>query len=153
MTINRFRNIVIANDEGATKSDFLQFTQRTDNLLQSHSAALTYLRVELARIRPGMADYLIRVSTPKSVSAKPVVVTIRGNKQFSTGAGAERVAVVIARELSTRTSKQHEGKHSTDWDWDKTNVEHLGQMLVNQLKFFSAHHQLTLMRFSTDALA
>lgn len=144
MTIEKLRNVVIASVE-ADCSDFIRFEQRVDNLVSSESGALTYLRVELARIRAGMNDYLIRVSTPKSATTKPIIVTIRGNKQFSTSAGAAKVASVIAREMSTRGDKQH--------DWDAVNIEHLGKMLVNQLKFFNQHNQSTLLRFSTDALA
>lgn len=146
MAIDKLRNMVIASSsDEASWSDFLLFSQKVDNLITSQSGALTYLRVELARIRAGMNDYLIRVSTPKTAGSKPIVVTIRGNKQFSTSQGAEKVAMVIAREMSTRGDKQH--------DWDKVNVEHLAKMIVNQLKFFTVHNQSTLLRFSTDALA
>ena len=153
MDPTRFVRASIVEADADTASDFLRFEMPEDKLFSgvSESAALlSYLRVELSRMRPGMADFLIRVSTPKlqaedMAKKSNVMVTIRGGKVYSTPEGAQKVATVIAKQMSTRGDDTH--------NWESADLEHLGNMLYGPLRFFSSNHSSTKLQFSTDALA
>lgn len=144
-------NITIIEANESLASDFLRFEQPEDKLFcrSESAAALSYLRVELARIRPGMADFLIRVATPKSaesdVKKSNVMVTIRGSKQYANNEGAAKIALTISNQMHARGDDTH--------DWSAADVEHLGRMLMAPLKFFASNVNSTTLRFSTDALA
>ena len=108
---------------------------------------LSYLRVELDRLRPGMADYVIRVSTPlyEGVEKTNTVISIRGNRSLAKYESVKKLANVIAQEMLDREDSTH--------SWDNCDVEHLADLLANFLKFFSITTNADRLQFTTEALA
>lgn len=144
--MKRDRHIVVPELSCSPPSAFLLFAQDRDSLLQSsESSSLSFLRVEMVRIREGMSDFLLRVATPKFSGNRTTVITLRLNRNHSKLDGASSTASVIAREMSSRGD--------TSFDWDSLDTEHLGKMLLPRIKYFSSDTQLTLLRFTTDALS
>ncbi len=140
----------IVNEVEKNYSDFLTFSRPID-IFTAKSAednvdfALTYLRVELVRLRAGMQDFLIRISVPKLGSEKNSIVTIRGNKSLASLEGGKKLASTFINEMKKRNNAAH--------NWDSVNVEHFAKMLIPQLKFFGINSNVELMHFSTEALA
>lgn len=135
------------NEPRHTPSDYLTFSQANDAFFSQSAGIpkLTYLRVELARIRPGMADFLIRVGTPRYDSEKKsTLVTLRGSRAMAKFEGAQGAARVLIREMQKRGDKTHA--------WDTADLEHLAQMLSLPLKMFTLNTTMELLRFSTEAL-
>lgn len=135
-------------------SDFIAWNQKED-LFAAQAAdekpaaasllGLSFLRIELLRIRPGMADYLMRVSTPKTKDTKQhVIVTLRGNKRQGTPSGAAGTARVIVAEMKKKEDKSHK--------WEGANTEHLAKMLLAPLKFFAVNTNCQKVLFTTEAL-
>lgn len=113
-------------------SDFLKFT--------SESISFTYLRIELTRIRVGMTDFLIRVGAAKSNT----FITIRGGKKLGSKQENLALAKLIAKEFQSKKDESH--------TWDKTDVEHLANMMFPTLKFFTGNSHISQLKFSTEAL-
>ncbi len=137
----------VITEAQAGDNAYLQFTRDADRFFSESDATprLSYFRVELARIRPGMSDFLMRVSTPKYEEAqKSIVVTLRGTKDMAKYDGALGASRVLIREMGKRGDKTH--------DWSTADEDHLAQMLAIPLKTFSLNPNIDLMRFSTEAI-
>ena len=122
--------------EGAAKSE------------SAGEVQLSYLRVEFVRLRAGMADYLIRLATPRyadtAVKKNNTVVTLRANRSHGSLMGAKKVAKVISSEMVKREDETHA--------WSGIDADHLAQMLLVYLKFFTVNSSLERMQFTTEAL-
>lgn len=106
---------------------------------------LSYLRVELDRLRPGMSDYIIRVATPEYEGIKSnTVISIRGNRNLSKYEQVKKLADVIGKEMAEREDGTH--------DWEDLDTEHLADLLASCLKFFSATVNADKLQFTTEAL-
>lgn len=140
-------------------SSFILFSENKGFLESSESAEsdidknrpaipqLSYLRIELDRLRPGMADYIVRVSTPlyEGVEKSNTVVSIRGNRSLAKYESVKKLADVIAQEMRDREDATH--------NWDNCDVEHLADLLSNFLKFFSVTTNADRLQFTTEALS
>lgn len=132
-----------------THSPFITFT-RKDDLFRAEAADLTapgisFLRVEMARVRIGMADYLMKVSTPKTSAGKSnTIVTLRGNRRQASGSGLLSTAKVIIKEMKAR------GDETTNWD--AINPDQLARMLAPSLKYFATNANAVSLAFETEAL-
>lgn len=143
-------NIKLHKEPADKLSDFVLFQQPLD-VFKAESAEealpqLSYLRLELARVRSGMNDFIIRASTPtvKTAAKSNTVVTLRGNKSLAKLQGVNQLVELIASEMSTRGDKTH--------IWETVNKEHLIKMLYPTVRFFSTNPNLDLLRFTTEAL-
>lgn len=127
-------------------SPFVLFSTSDDSEEMQESLQLSYVRVEFQRMRPGMQDYIIRVSSPKysNVEKSNTVLSIRGNRGLTK---YERLKV-----LATTVKEQMVERGDATFDWKNLDVEHLTDMLVSPVKYFSMNTNLTLMRFTTEAL-
>ena len=137
----------IHNEPNRTPSEYLAFNLPAESHFSAAlgSSTLSFFRVELARIRPGMSDFLMRVATPKySKEDKNTVVTLRGSKAMAKFDGARGAARVLIREMKKRNDKTH--------SWDNADEDHLAQMLSLPLKAFALNTNMELLRFSTEAL-
>lgn len=107
---------------------------------------LSYLRVELDRIRPGMSDFIIRVATPKyeGVKNSNTILSIRGNRNLSKYEPVKKLAEVIGKEMQEREDETH--------DWASLDTEHLADLLASCLKFFSVTTNTDKLQFTTEAL-
>jgi hypothetical protein len=143
---------IVVKTIDARLSDFLLFQTRLDKFqAQSAESAeapiphLAFLRVELSRLRPGMSDFLFKVSSPgPTPGAKPTVVTLRGERSFAKLEGLVKAANVIFKEMKKREDDTHA--------WDNADAEYLAKMLVNQCKFFILNLNTETLSFTTDAL-
>lgn len=135
------------------------FTERRDrisNYLTSFSAdekeaskelpPLTYLRVELHRVRAGMSDFIVRIATPKDLTSQEdnTVVSIRGSKTLAKYEGVKTLSKVLAEEMQKR--------NDTTYDWSKANLDNISDMLFGALKYFSANVNIERLGFMTEAL-
>jgi hypothetical protein len=164
----------VIEDQSIVHSDFLTYSRKMD-LLVSESRVLTstsdsddgssgsgteedqekrhkgpglsYLRIEFARIRSGMTDYLMKVSTPKyDLPGKSnVIITLRGGKKQGTPAGIEGTAKVIARQLLK--------KGDSTFDWENVNIDHLTKMITPAMRFFAVNNNAESMQWTTEAIA
>lgn len=106
---------------------------------------LSYLRVELDRLRPGMSDYIIRVATPEYEGLKSnTIISIRGNRNLSKYDQVKKLADVIGKEMAEREDATH--------SWEDLDTEHLADLLASCLKFFSATVNADKLQFTTEAL-
>lgn len=140
--------IKILNEPNHKPSAFLTFSKPID-LFKAQSdvtnVKFSYLRVELARIRAGMQDYIIRVATPKVEGKKSnVIVTLRGNHSLASGEGLLNTAKVIGEQMQKRGD--------TTFNWENLNIEHLSKMLQPYMKFFASNSSIENMQFITEAL-
>lgn len=143
-------------------SDFIKFNLSADVAETSLSAddeedaaakdvettfpKLSYLRVECDRVRPGMGDFIIRVSSPKYASVKSnTVLSIRGDRRFTKFDEIRKFAGLVASEMARRGDKT--------FVWENLDVEHLANMVVGALKYFASNVNLKTIAFSTEALA
>jgi len=107
---------------------------------------LSYLRMELVRIRAGMSDFIVRVSTPKSANQvkSNTLITLRANKQHGSLKGVRDMAQTISKEMHLREDSTHK--------WDTTDLTHTTKLLFPYLKFFSSNLAVESMQFTTEAL-
>lgn len=144
-------DIQLHQEPNNTPSEFLRFEQRLDKF-NSMSAEdtkmprMSYLRIELARIRTGMNDYLLRVSTPrfKGDSKSNTIITLRGNKGLGNLQGCAKIAKTIADQMVKREDSTHA--------WGALDQDHLAKMLLPSLKFFTSNTSTDTLRFQTEAL-
>ena len=140
-------------------SEFLCFNSRNDKFerLQadmqvsesddmSELPKLGFLRLELHRFRPGMSDFVIRVSSPKfdEVNRSNTKLSIRGNNELAKVDGVKKLAEKIGQEMH----KEEDDTHA----WDKLNTEHLTKMLVEQFRHFVKFKHCETLCFQTEAL-
>jgi hypothetical protein len=137
-------------------SPFLRFAEQK-GMLASHSEEskmpkpdmpqLSYLRIELDRLRPGMADYIVRVSTPlyEGVDKSNTVLSIRGNRSLAKFEAVKKLADVIGKEMIEREDATH--------DWENFDSEHLADLIANFLKFFALTANADRLQFTTEALS
>jgi hypothetical protein len=153
---------VIKEASTTAYSDFLMFREKIDRfdslslLAESPEAAkalvdqqdkmfhLAYLRIEMTRVRTGMADFIFRASSPGPDGKSHAVVTIRGNRDFGKPEGCDAAARVIFREMEKRGDASHK--------WSKANVEYLGNMLFPYCKFFVTNPGTDKLSYTTEAL-
>jgi len=105
---------------------------------------LSYLTVELRRMRVGMSDYIIRVATQGKDGSDGTSVSIRGNRGLTKYETVKRLAEVICREMEERGDTTH--------SWKDTDTDHLADLLAGSLKFFSVSLNVGEMKFTTEAL-
>jgi hypothetical protein len=115
---------------------------KTEDSWLSNSEDIHYIRCVLLRARPGMNDFLLKVAIPNS--NKRVVCTQRVSKSQCNSEGY----IKIAQKLISQFSANNE----LSLDWENVNKEHLAQMLMSELKFFSTNTNGELLRFVTEAL-
>lgn len=135
----------------SSQSDYLSFTRRADRFKAEAAdlalPGISYLRIELLRVRPGMGDFIIKVASPVNagVGKSNTIVTLRGGRRQTAGTGLLSTAKVIAREMSSRGDETA--------DWKTVNVEHLAGMIAPYFKFFGANTSAETLQFSTEALS
>jgi hypothetical protein len=105
---------------------------------------LGYINVELDRVRAGMADFIVRVSSVKD-QKKPRVVSIRG------GRGLAKYETV--KKLCSTVQDQMAKAGDATINWPNLDVEHMADMLFSTLKFYALNTNIETLRFSTEALA
>ena len=127
-------------------SPFMLFSTSEDSEEVQESMQLSYLRVEFQRIRPGMQDYIVRVSTPKynNVEKSNMVVSIRGNRALTKYERLKIMANTVKEQMLSRGDET--------FDWKNLDIEHLADMLVSPVKYFALNTNVTLLRFTTEAL-
>lgn len=139
-------------------SDFITFAERKTALAADDDAPeategessapkpkLSYIRVELDRVRVGMSDFIIRVATPEYDGIKSnTVLSIRGNRSMTKLEQVRKLAKVVGKEMSSRKDETHK--------WSDLDTEHLANMLAVPLKFFAMNTNLDTLRFTTEAL-
>ena len=107
---------------------------------------LSYLRVECERVRPGMGDFIVRVSSPKYASLKSnTILSFRGDRRYAKFDEIRKFAKLVAAEMERRGDKT--------FVWPNLDVEHLANMVVGPLKYFATSLHLKTLAFSTEALA
>jgi hypothetical protein len=146
--------IIVHNEPNHTQSKFITHQTPLDLLREKQAEAadvsdipqLSYLRVELVRLRAGMSDFIIRLATPKVVNQvkSNTLVTLRANKTHGTIKGVGEISDVISTEMQKREDSTHK--------WDKADLTHLTKLLFPYLKFFVANTALETMQFTTEAL-
>lgn len=145
--------LTIVNLPEKTLSDFLLYKTRLDQFkrplvvesTEDRIPHLAFLRVELSRLRPGMSDFLFKVSSPgPNPGSKPTVVTLRADKNFAKLEGLVKAAKVVFREMQKREDKTH--------TWETADPTYLAKMLVNYCKFFVVNTSTDSLSFTTDAL-
>lgn len=140
----------IHREPNQVQTDFLLFRTTRDISWSSQSATdlpkLSYLRVELIRLRPGMEDFILRFATPldKNNVRSNTIVTIRSNKNQGNQKGAEKIAALVATEMKNREDNTHA--------WETLNVSHLAKMIVAPLQYFSRYSATEQLQFTTEAL-
>lgn len=135
-------------------SDFISHSTKVDklNVLCRESTSsteelphLAFLRVELTRMRPGMGDFLFRISSPPpNPASKATVITLRGDRTFGRPEGVLAAAKVVVRELIRRKDITH--------DWRSCSPEYIASMLLGPCKFFVTTLGVDTLRFTTDAV-
>jgi hypothetical protein len=141
--------IKLHQEPNHVQSEFIRHALGRDATDISESAdvpKLSYLRVELIRLRPGMSDFLMRVSTPvyKNNVNSNTVVTLRCNRAHGNMKGASKISELLATEMKKRSDNTHK--------WDALNAPHLAKMLVGPLQFFTRFNSSEELRFTTEAL-
>jgi len=131
-------------------SDFITFSRKDDMFVAEANdltaPGISFLRLELARVRVGMNDYLMKVASPKSAlgGKSNTVLTLRGNRRQASASGALATAKVIKQEMIKRGDSTA--------DWTNVNVEHLARMIAPALKFFASNTNADRLQYVTEAL-
>jgi hypothetical protein len=109
--------------------------------------ALTFLRLELIRIKTGMSDYIIRVATPKfqQTPNSNTIVSMRGDRSLAKVEGVQKLAALIVQEMNKRNDSTH--------TWVSADVDHLTRLLFPTIRFFSTNPHIETLRFATEALS
>lgn len=106
---------------------------------------LSVLRVELERVHPGMADFVMRVSSPKYAGVKSgTVLSIRGQRSFTKYDTMKTLATTICKEMVDREDKT--------FDWSNVNHDHMADLFYGPLKYFATNTRIEQCRFTTEAL-
>jgi len=142
----------IHNEPNHVQSQFVKFALSRDIEIDLESVSaddlpkLSFLRCEFTRLRPGMADFLVRVATPlyKNNVKSNTIITIRANRSLGNMKGAQKIADLIAEEMRKREDNTHK--------WDNLNSAHLAKMLVASLQFFIKNSASEKLQFTTEAL-
>ena len=114
--------------------------------LDDVASKLVDLRVELTRNRPGMSDFIIRISSPKLASLKSnTVLSIRGDRSFSGFDKVKDLAACIGAEMQKRGDKTYL--------WANLDVDHLANMLASSLKYFVQRPSTVSLQLVTEALS
>lgn len=139
--------LYVHNEPTKVQSPFITWTpDLTTRALAATLPELSYLRVELSRMRVGMSDFILRVSSPRHENQvhSNTVVTLRANRSHGTTKGALLVAKTVTKEMQKRDDKTH--------TWDSTDTSHMAGLLFPYLRFFVQQTALENMQFTTDAL-
>lgn len=137
--------------EGSNHSDFLKFERKIDRFVAESNdltaPGISFLRLEMSRVRVGMADFLIKVATPKSAMGgkSNTVITLRASKRQSSANGCLATAKVIIAEMLKK------GDATTDWE--RVDPTHLARMIASPLKFFASNASADRLQYVTEALA
>lgn len=140
-------HVIAAKSNKSLSNEWLSFSSAQDRLFTSKSVGyMTYLRVELSRFRPGMNDFLVKVSTPKidGEEKSNTLVVLRTSKEYSNPQGMERMAALVSQEMKKRGDKTH--------TWEGVDNKRIGKMMLQAIKIFSSNPNMELLRFSTDAV-
>lgn len=139
--------LYVHNEPAKVQSPFITWSSDLTTIaLASTMPELSYLRVEVARMRVGMGDFIIRLSSPRHANEvhSNTIVTLRANRSHGTQKGALSVANTLAAEMKKREDKTHV--------WATADTQHLAGLLFPYLKFFVQNTALENMQFTTDAL-
>jgi hypothetical protein len=121
-----------------------QLAQGDQWLSLNNNTGLKFLKLVFIRVRPGMADFIIRSSVPRSDSEKPVIASVRADKSFSNSEGYTKIAEKIIQTMLEL------GDSSVEWA--RVDAPHLGDMLSVEYKFFASRTNSDMLRFVTEAL-
>ena len=127
-------------------SEFLLGTGR-NTVIAAEVPEFGYLNIELARLRVGMSDFIIRASTaggPKP-DGEAKIVSIRGGRSL--------VKYESCKKLCEMLGKQFASLNDDVLKWDQLDVEHLADMVHNKVKFFAANSSVERLQFATEALS
>ena len=127
-------------------SEFLLGTGR-NTVIAAEVPEFGYLNIELARLRVGMSDFIIRASTaggPKP-DGEAKIVSIRGGRSL--------VKYESCKKLCEMIGKQFASLNDDVLKWDQLDVEHLADMVHNKVKFFAANSSVERLQFATEALS
>ena len=139
--------LYVHNEPAKVQSHFITWApDLTTTALASTLPELSYLRVELARMRVGMGDFILRLSSPRHENEvhSNTIVTLRANRSHGTQKGVLLVANTVAKEMQKREDKTH--------NWGASDIKHMAAMLFPYMKFFVQNTALENMQFTTDAL-
>lgn len=126
-------------------SDYHRWYSTSANGEKGKRPELTFVRVELERLRTGMQDFVVRVTTPTYENLKSgTTITIRGVKQLSKLEACRDLAKIVASALQQRGDET--------FNWGAINVDHFTEMLYPFLKFFVIQSNSDTLRFTTEAL-
>lgn len=106
-----------------------------------------YLNIELARLRVGMSDFIIRASTaggPKP-NGEAKIVSIRGGRSL--------VKYESCKKLCEMFGAQFAELNDDVLKWPNLDVEHLADMIHSKVKFFASNPSVERLQFATEALA
>lgn len=127
-------------------SEFLLGTGR-NTVIAAEVPEFGYLNIELARLRVGMSDFIIRASTaggPKP-DGEAKIVSIRGGRSL--------VKYESCKKLCEMIGKQFASLNDDVLKWDQLDVEHLADMVHSKVKFFAANSSVERLQFATEALS
>jgi hypothetical protein len=135
-------------------SKFILFSQQQDLASTSKSKSgadlnvdpmvrLSYLRVSLRRLRPGMSVYAIHVSI-NSEGGQPIAVVIKGDRNFSKLDSLNRLWATVFKEFKQRGS--------TVYKWESIDPAPLAKSTLPYFRNFSSLINTTTLEFVTDAL-
>lgn len=143
--------LIVHNEPQHVPSDFLKFSTGLDRFTAKANAELpipdlSYLRVEMVRIRSGMSDFIVRLSTPRIANQvkSNTLLTLRANKSHGSPKGTKDMASTIAMEMTSREDSTH--------DWSTADVAHLATLIFPYMRFFVGNPATESMQFTTEAL-
>ena len=131
-------------------SSYMKFSQSdaepAKGEFDSEVPQLSYLRIELQRVHPGMSDYIVRIASPKYDNVKSnTILSIRGNRGLIKYENLKKISSMVQSEM--------ENKEDKTFDWATLDVDNLTDMLVAPVKFFSVNTNVQQLRLTTEALS
>lgn len=127
-------------------SEFLRGTSGS-TIVAAEVPEFGYLNVELARLRVGMADFIVRASTaggPKP-EGDAKIVSIRGGRSLVKYESCKKLCEMLGREFSALNDEVLK--------WDRLDIEHLADMVYGKIKFFASNPSIERLQFATEALS
>jgi hypothetical protein len=127
-------------------SEFLKGTSKT-TVVAAEVPEFGYLNVELARLRVGMSDFIVRASTaggPKP-EGDAKIVSIRGGRSLIKYESCKKLCEMFGKEFASLNDEVLK--------WDRLDIEHLADMIYGKVKFFASNPSVERLQFSTEALS
>lgn len=151
---------MLIQDTTALHSEFLRFATKDDKFRalagDNTFNGISFLRIEMMRVRSGMQDFITKVSTPAIGDSEPAsdpeqpsgdntVLTLRCNRRHASAKGLNATAKVIVAEMVKRGDKTTE--------WEKVDSAELARLIASSLKFFATNTNTMLLHAVTEAIS